>query len=33
MVTFPGDWPVTLTVACWVAILLGLTALWVRQNW
>ena len=31
MSSYPGDWWVGLALACWVAILLGLTVLWVKR--
>jgi len=33
MIAYPGEWWVTLAVACWAVILLWLAALWVRRNW
>jgi len=33
MITYPGEWHVSLTLVVWMGLLVGLTALWVRKHW
>lgn len=33
MVTYAGQWYVGLAFICWAALLLVMTALWVRSEW
>jgi hypothetical protein len=30
---YPGEWYVSLAIACWAVVLLWLAAIWVRRNW
>lgn len=33
MSVYPGEWPVSVALVAWMALLVGLTVLWVRRNW
>jgi hypothetical protein len=33
MSIYPGEWWMSLTLICWMALLVGLTALWIRREW
>jgi len=31
--TSPGEWWVSLALVSWLALLIWLTVLWIKQNW